>query len=94
MASTPLRAHSGGQGLRLEIKPCPKMPTTLPKDAHDRPCRRNGPAEERDNGFHHSQDEEDVALGGESQIHLAGFLAIMIYIIRSTVYPVHLGQNE
>ena len=30
MASTLLRAHSGGQGLRLEIKPCPKASQSLP----------------------------------------------------------------
>ena len=35
MASTLLRAHSGGQGLRLEIKPCPKVRTTLPKSIAD-----------------------------------------------------------
>ena len=33
MASALLRAHSGGQGLRLEIKPCPKASQTLPQTA-------------------------------------------------------------
>ena len=33
MVSTLLRAHSGGQGLRPEIKPCPKVHTTLPQTA-------------------------------------------------------------
>ena len=35
IAFTLLRARSGGQGLRLEIKPCPKESTTLPRSIAD-----------------------------------------------------------
>ena len=45
MVSTLLRAHSGGQGLRPEIKPCPKIHTTLPKSIADLAQTATLPAE-------------------------------------------------